>query len=71
MSAQKPAKALVGPTGYDSFGIVWRDFPELERRGGYSGPYRTYDEALRGAEDWAKEYDRTLVVEPVENVNRL
>lgn len=65
------AKALIGPTGYGSFGIVWRDFPSMERRGGYSGPYRTLEEAERGARDWADAYDEPLGIEHVENVNEL
>ena len=65
------AKALVGPTGYGTFGIVWRDFPAMERRGGYSGPYRTQKEAEDGARMWFEQYDVQGQIEQVENVNRI
>lgn len=50
---EQPATAFVGPTHYGTFGIVWRAFPAMERRGGYSGPYRTLEDAERAARDWA------------------
>ena len=66
-------RALIGPTGYpDSYGIVWRNAPAMERRGGYSGPYGTLLQAERGARDWADTFDVTdLTIEHVENVNKL
>ena len=36
------ARAQVGPTGYGgTWGILWKDFPYMEKRGGYSGPFET------------------------------
>ena len=33
-------RAIIGSTGHaDSFGVLWRNAPAMERRGGYSGPY--------------------------------
>ncbi|MEO7667151.1 MAG: hypothetical protein ABIU97_08985 [Dehalococcoidia bacterium] len=65
------ARALIGPTGYGTFGIVWRDYNVMERRGGYSGPYSTIEEAEQGARSWTDTYDEPLTIEHVENVNDL
>ena len=62
------AKALIGPTGYGTFGIVWRDYDVMARRGGYSGPYGTVEEAEQGAQDWTATYDEPLTIEHVESV---
>lgn len=71
MSEAQP-RALIGPTGYGTYGIVWRDFIYMERRGGYSGPYPTMKEAEQGARTWATYYDvPDLVIEYVPNVNDL
>ena len=68
--ANRPAaRALVGPTGYSTFGIVWRSFPMMEERGGYSGPFATAEEATERAQMIAEDSGRALVVEYVENVN--
>lgn len=63
------ARALIGPTGYGSFGIVWRSFPMMEERGGYSGPFATAEEATDRAHLIAEDSGYALVVENVENVN--
>lgn len=69
------ARALIGPTGYGgTYGIVWRDFPEMEARGGYSGPFESFEAAEENARAalawWAPELG-PLEVERVPNVNEL
>ena len=63
------AIAKIGPTGYGSFGILWEAFPIMERRGGYSGPFRTQDEAQQRAGEIAETYDEPLTVEFISTVN--
>lgn len=66
------ARALIGPTGYGGrFGIVWRDFPFMEQRGGYSGPFETFAEAHDRACSVAIYFEVSLEVERVGNVNDL
>ena len=65
------AKALIGPTGYGTFGIIWRDFPIMEHRGGYSGPFRTLDEAEARAEEIMQHWGKDIEIEHVENVNAI
>ena len=62
-SADRPGIAIVAPTGYGTWGIWWSDFPAMERRGGYSGPYRTEAEAVADALDWGKHWDCPVLVE--------
>lgn len=62
------AKAIIGKTQYGTFGIVWRDFDVLENRGGYSGPYKTQDEADESARSWCEPYDEPLTIEHVESI---
>lgn len=66
-------RAIIAPAGLDAaghpatFGIHWRNAPALERRGGYSGPYRSRAEAEQGAREWAEVYDVTeLTIEHAE-----
>jgi hypothetical protein len=69
----KRPKAMVGPTGHGTFGIIWRDFPAMERRGGYSGPYNTLEDARQAALEWADAWGYApyeLTIRKVENVNR-
>ena len=63
------ATALIGPTGYGTFGVLYREFPQMEARGGYSGPFKTGGEAERGAQRWADYYEVELDFEYVPNVN--
>ena len=60
------AKAKVGPTGYGSWGILWEDFPYMERRGGYSGPFKTLEDAERKALEIMAFYE-----EPVQKIERV
>lgn len=75
-------RALIGPTGYGSalltdgrrgsFGIVWRNAPALESRGGYSGPFESQQLAEERAVDLALHYEGELPsITRVENVNRI
>lgn len=65
-------RALIGPTGYASFGIVWRNAPALEARGGYSGPFESQQSAEERAVDLALHYEGAVpTIARVENVNRL
>lgn len=45
------ARAQIGPTGYGRYGILWKDFPYMEARGGYSGPFETYEAAEQRAKE--------------------
>lgn len=70
-TADKPGKAIIGPTGYGTFGIVWRDFEAMENRGGYSGPYDTAEAAEESAKVWRNHWDlpeNALVIEHVEDL---
>ncbi|MGV0985095.1 MAG: hypothetical protein ACOYB2_11100 [Limnohabitans sp.] len=60
---EKPGIAVVAPTGFGTFGIWWSEFPAMERRGGYSGPYTTEAEAIEGANDWAAHWNVPVRVE--------
>lgn len=62
-TADHPGRAVVAPTGYGTFGVWWFDFPAMERRGGYSGPYQTAAEAEAGALDWGSHWDCPVSVE--------
>ena len=51
-------RAIIGSTGHaDSFGVLWRNAPAMERRGGYSGPYDKRQDAEAGARSWAASWD--------------
>ncbi len=63
------AKAKIGPTGYGSYGILWEDFPYMEARGGYSGPFDTQDAAQQRANEIAVAFDHPLTIEFVDTVN--
>ena len=41
------AQARIGPTGIrtNEWGILWKGFPFMENRGGYSGPFDSEDAA--------------------------
>lgn len=54
---EKPGIAIVAPTLYGTWGIWWSDFPAMLLRGGYSGPYRTAEEAEDGARNWGKHWE--------------
>lgn len=62
-TAEHPGIAVVAPTGFGTFGIWWSEFPAMERRGGYSGPYRTAEEAEQGAIDWGTHWEVPVRVE--------
>lgn len=69
---RETVRALIGPTGYPgSFGIVWRSWPWMEERGGYSGPFATVEEATERAHLITSNYGYALIVESVENVNKV
>ena len=69
---EKSATAVIGKTDVGTtLGIVWRDFPEMERRGGYSGPFNTMAEAVQCANDWASAYDVDIDIVHVENLGTL
>jgi hypothetical protein len=52
--------AIIAPTDVaTTFGIFWEHAPAMERRGGYSGPYSTREEAEQGARDWLTHWDVT------------
>lgn len=64
------AKAIIGPTGCGGVGILWEDFPAMEERGGYSGPFDTMGQARSRAFVIATHYGAWLLdVEEVENIN--
>jgi hypothetical protein len=67
------ARAIIGKTAYDSFGIIWRDFPYMERRGGYSGPFATRHEAEQRAREWTDMiFDgSSLTIENVESIENV
>jgi hypothetical protein len=53
-------RVVIAPTDVGTtFGIFWQNAPAMERRGGYSGPYRTREEAEQGARDWLAHWDVT------------
>lgn len=58
-----PGRAVIAPTVVGTYGIWWRDFEAMERRGGYSGPYRTREEAEEGARAWADHFECPVVIE--------
>lgn len=60
---KKPGIAAIAPTGYGSFGIWWADFPAMERRGGYSGPYRSREDAERSAREWGDTWSVPVRIE--------
>jgi hypothetical protein len=60
---KKPGVAVVAPTGYGTFGIWWSEFPAMERRGGYSGPYSTAEEAEEGARGWGEHWECPVRIE--------
>jgi hypothetical protein len=73
-TTENPAKAIIGPTGYGTFGIVWRNFEAMENRGGYSGPYKTFEEAAESADTWRGHWNlppEALVIERVEDLARV
>jgi hypothetical protein len=53
----EPATATIAPTGYGTFGVWWTNFEAMERRGGYSGPYRSAEEATDGVAAWCDQFD--------------
>ncbi len=64
------AKANIGPTGYGTWGILWEDFIYMERRGGYSGPFDSRDDAAQRAREIANSYDEpNLVIVDIATVN--
>jgi len=63
------AIARIGPTGYGTYGILWAEFPYMEARGGYSGPFDTQDAAQKRANEVAAAFDQPLTVQLVETVN--
>lgn len=67
-----PPRALIGPTGYGSFGILWRNAPALATRGGYSGSFDTLQAAEERAVDIALFHEGAVPsISYVENVNRV
>lgn len=66
-----PGVATIKPTNFGTFGIWWSDFPAMERRGGYSGPYPTVEAAEQGARDWGEYWQSPirLVYEGIDNRN--
>jgi hypothetical protein len=60
-------RALIGPTGYGSYGIAWRDWPPQT----YSGPFSTLLEAAERAQKIADYEGVEVTIEVVENCNRL
>ena len=60
---EHPGKAVIAPTGFGTFGIWWSDFEAMERRGGYSGPYKTREEAESGARAWSDTFESPITVE--------
>lgn len=64
------ATAIIGATDVGTtLGILWRDFPEMERRGGYSGPFNTEAEAVQCANDWGAAWDREVAILRVERLS--
>jgi len=64
------ATAQIGPTGYGTYGIIWKDFPAMERRGGYSGPFDSRDEAVTKAREIMTYYEEiTQDIEDIPTVN--
>lgn len=63
------AYAYIGPTGYDSFGIIWRGDILKHMVGDYSGPFHTFEDATERAEDIAEYFDESIEITLVENVN--
>ena len=53
----RPGIATIAPTEYGTFGIWWSDFEAMERRGGYSGPYHTREEAEESARSWGEHFE--------------
>ena len=58
-----PGIAVIAPTGFGTFGIWWSDFPAMERRGGYSGPYATPQEAEDSARSWGEHWECPVTIE--------
>ncbi len=53
-------RAIIAPTDVgDTFGIFWQNAPAMERRGGYSGPYKTREDAEASAISWRDSWDMT------------
>jgi hypothetical protein len=50
--------AYPGP-GKPTFGIVWQNAPAMERRGGWSGPYDSREEAEASARVWLDHWQVT------------
>lgn len=66
---EHPAKATIGGTGYGTLGITWEEFPAMERRGGYSGPFTTEEEARECVVRWRELWEipeEAVTVEVVE-----
>ena len=60
----KPGRAVIAPTTMGTtYGIWWFDFEAMERRGGYSGPYPSREEAEAGANSWADYWDAPITIE--------
>lgn len=57
------ALAIIAPTGYATWGIWWRGFPYMERRGGYSGPFATQEQAKEAARSWGDALNVTVAIE--------
>ena len=57
-----PGIATIRPTQAGTFGIYWSEFEAMERRGGYSGPYTTREEAEQGARSWAEHWDCPVTI---------
>jgi hypothetical protein len=62
-TAERPGIATVAPTGFGTFGIWWSEFPAMERRGGYSGPYSTIEEAEESAQSWGEHWECPVRIE--------
>ncbi|HEX5016572.1 MAG TPA: hypothetical protein VFX15_03180 [Actinomycetes bacterium] len=62
-TADNPGIATIRRTSVGTtFGIYWSNFPAMERRGGYSGPYSTREEATQGARDWADHWEAPVTI---------
>lgn len=47
-------QATIGLTKQGTYGILWAEFPYMESRGGYSGPFNTREEAVLRAKEIAR-----------------
>ena len=52
-------RAVIHPTTLGTFGILWYDAPAMERRGGWSGPYSSREDAEKSAREWLASWEVT------------